>query len=207
MAYRSGMTVHDPKLQKRLVVLIDAENVSFSAAERFLKSMNTGIVSDAIAVADWSSPSLAPYASAPAGLGLRFVHCFGKAAGNGRKSRSDFAICGEAVAMLQTRAPDEILILSSDQDFDAFIASCGHTQRLRRVAPPSVASGTDQKREAALKPLLAALRQNPDGLSLNVLGKSLKAKEFGFASLSRLATHFPAHCTLRDGKVYREVTA
>lgn len=196
------MTAHDPKLRRRITVIVDAENVPFPTAQQFLE----GFDARAIAVADWATPSLAPYASAPASLGLRLVHCFGKPAGNARKSRSDFAICGEAVAILETNFAEEVVILSSDQDFDAFIASCGHSGRLKRMAPLQARNETDNKREAALMPLVAVLQQNPDGIPLNVLGKSLKAKEYGFASLSRLAAHFPTHCALKDGKIYR-VTA
>ena len=198
------MTVHDPKLGKRVAVIIDAENVSCAAARQYLATASR--TAARLAIADWSQANLAPYAELEPALGVRLIHCFRKPSGSKRKSRSDYAICGEAIRELATGAADEVIILSDDLDFDAFVAACGRHQQIRRQVPPP-ASPKSGKVGETLGALRAAVPQGNDGIALNALGKAIKAREHGFSTLSKLVQHFPEHVVLKAGKVYRVETA
>jgi NYN domain len=198
------MGVHDPSLHRRVAVIIDAENVPFVEATQFLEDFKASRYSHAIAVADWSNACVAAYQAAPAALGLRLVHCFPKLNG---KSRSDFAICGEAIRMIDTNTTDEVVIVSRDRDFDIFIASSGAQRAISRREPPLGHSITAPTTATALTALLSNLPEDGRGVSLNVLGKSLKASSYGYSRLSKLIEKYPEHCEIRDGMAYRTKVA
>lgn len=113
------MTAHDPKLQRRIAVIVDAENMPAERVRHALQSAAAkGQIVDRTAVADWRKPARKNWDATATDLGLKLVHSFPKNSGD---SRSDLAIFAEALDAVHWLAANVIYLVSEDSDFDILI--------------------------------------------------------------------------------------
>jgi NYN domain len=113
------MTAQDPKLHRRVAVIIDAENMPVERIGAALQSARAkGDTVARIAVADWKKPARKNWDGAATEHGLKLVHSFPK---NSGQSRSDHVIFVEALDSVHWLGANVVYIVSEDTDFDILI--------------------------------------------------------------------------------------
>ncbi|MGB3722517.1 MAG: NYN domain-containing protein [Pacificimonas sp.] len=107
--------------------IVDVENVGAPCRIAELISCE-GEPKELVLVADYAAMPFTAFETAyPL---ARHIHAPPTATG---KNRTDFAICGETIALLNQERARRVVILSNDSDFDTFIAAAGYNDRVFRI--------------------------------------------------------------------------
>lgn len=105
----------EPVFQKKLAVLIDADNISPKIIEGLFDEIaNYGISSVKRIYGDWSSPNLGGWKAALLDYAIQPIQQFSYTTG---KNSSDSALIIDAMDLLYTEKLDGFCIVSSDSDF------------------------------------------------------------------------------------------
>jgi uncharacterized LabA/DUF88 family protein len=114
MKKENSMTIHEPS-QKRIAVLIDADNAQPSIMEGLLSEIaKFGVASVRRIYGDWTKPSLTGWKSVLLEHSIHPVQQFRYTVG---KNATDSAMIIDAMDLLYTRRFDGFCLVSSDSDF------------------------------------------------------------------------------------------
>lgn len=106
-------------LDRRIALLIDADNISHQKAAAILGELSKyGTTNIRRAYGDWTSGGLKGWRERLHALAIRPIQQFGYSTG---KNATDIALVIDAMELLYTRKPDAFCIASSDADFTPLI--------------------------------------------------------------------------------------
>lgn len=214
--------------EKKLAVLIDADNASASAAAELMGEIaKYGIASVKRVYGDWSSPLLAGWQKILLQHALTPVQQFAYTKG---KDATDMSLIIDAMDLLHSGRFDGFCLISSDSDFtplasriraqgltvyglgrkttpQAFRNACDkfiYVENLVDAAPPPDAGAAASPTAAAPAPQAAAPRQPIEGALKTMLYTALKntAEEDGWAAASRIGSYLNQTHTDFDPRTY-----
>jgi uncharacterized LabA/DUF88 family protein len=108
-----------PALNRRIALLIDADNVSHGKIAAMLAELSKyGVASIRRAYGDWASPGLKGWTARLHEHAIRPIQQFSYSRG---KNATDMALVIDAMELLYTQKPDAFCIASSDADFTPLV--------------------------------------------------------------------------------------
>ncbi|WP_426169372.1 NYN domain-containing protein [Sandarakinorhabdus sp. DWP1-3-1] len=109
----------EPTTNRRIALLIDADNVSHSKIAAILGELSRhGTANIRRAYGDWASPGLQGWRDKLHGFAIRPIQQFSYSTG---KNATDIALVIDAMELLYTQRPDAFCIASSDADFTPLV--------------------------------------------------------------------------------------
>ncbi len=212
MPYYIG-TMESSERQKRLAVLIDADNTRPSIIEGLLEEIaNYGIASVKRIYGDWTTPHLKGWKEVLLEHSIQPIQQFGYTTG---KNSTDSAMIIDAMDVLYTEKMDGFCIVSSDSDFTrlsarireagltvygfgekktpkAFVGACDRfifTENLRKVIDTTVAAEIEEPSPIHHKKPTRELKR--DSRLVNLVRNAVEdsADEDGWAQLGTVGTN------------------
>lgn len=199
--------------ERRIALLIDAENVSLPCVDRAIKEMTgLGQIPVRRAYGNWAAPDLQGWKEKLREAAIRPVQQFGCANG---KNASDIALVIDAMELLLTGRIDSFCIVSSDSDFTplvmrlredgcdvygvgkpgaipAYTAAFTAFFKVEGVKPAAKAAPTKKSPVTAPKSAVAKNNQpnlKPETLLKLVSALEAKAAKSGWAELGAACNH------------------